>query len=183
MRRFIPLVAALAQDAFDALLAQGCPHCRSTQLRFRLFHRAVFETLQGDVVSAPRWHLEAHELAGRVFRVDCFDCKQVLFERDDCPLCRVPHTLQRALEGRNGIAPPKECPRCGYDTLKISAEVRMYVESLHGHLSRKKAESEPHDPGFHVLEVRCEDCDDVVAAAGDGKCGVCGRSSLLKALR
>jgi hypothetical protein len=95
----------------------------------------------------------------------------------------VPRTLSRALEGRNGIATPPACPRCGYETLTLRAEVRMYVESLHGHLSRKKIESEPHDPGFHVLEARCQDCDDVVAAADGTRCVACGRSSLLKALR
>jgi len=183
MRRFIPLVAALAQDAFDRLLAEGCAGCRSTQLRFRLLHTAAYETLQGDVVSAPRWHLSDEEIAPRVFRVDCVGCKKILFERDDCPLCRVPHTLQRALDGRNGLASPPACPRCDHQTLTIRAEVRMYLESLHGRISRKKAEAEPHDPGFHILAVRCEDCDDTVAEADPTRCVACGRSSLLKALR
>jgi Zn finger protein HypA/HybF involved in hydrogenase expression len=183
MRRFIPLVPTLAQDSFDRLLAEGCPQCRSTQLRFRAFHTAAFETLQGDVVSAPRWQTTDEELVGRIFRVDCFECKAQLFERDDCPLCRAPRTLTRALEGRNGLTPPPACPRCGHETLTLRAEVKMYVESLHGRLSRKKADAEPHDAGFHVLDLRCGDCDDVVAAADGSRCALCGRSSLLKALR
>src|SRR3954469_21921058 len=90
MSRFISLVATLAQDAFDVLLRQGCPRCRHPQLRFRAFQPAAFDTLQGDVVSAPRWTFAAHDLAPRVFRVVCLGCKAVLFERDDCPGCRVP---------------------------------------------------------------------------------------------
>src|SRR5262249_7352039 len=156
---------ALAQDAFVRLLAEGCPHCRSTQLRFRAFQTASFETFQGDVVSPPRWQLSEDEQVARIFRVDCHGCKAHLFERDDRPLCRLPHTLTRALEGRTGIESPPGCPRCSYDQLTIRAEVRMYAESLHGHLSRKKAESEPHDPGFHIVDASCSDCEATVAAA------------------
>src|SRR5690349_5924997 len=94
MSRFISLVAGLAQDTFDGLMRQGCPRCRHPQLRFRAFQKATFETLQGDVVSAPRWAFTDDELVPRVFRVDCLGCKAVLFERDDCPGCRVPRALQ-----------------------------------------------------------------------------------------
>jgi hypothetical protein len=181
MTRFILRVPALAQDSFAALLA-GCPRCRHPQLRFRAFEPAQFDTLQGDVVSAPKWSFDEDSLPARTFRVDCLGCRAVLFERDDCPACRVPRALGRALEAQNGLPIPPACPRCGVETLTFTAELRMHVESLHGHLSRRRVESEPHEPGFHVTEIRCPDCDDVVARV-DGRCILCGRSSLLKALR
>lgn len=183
MSRFIALVGALAQDAFEDLLRSGCPRCRHSQLRFRAFQAATFGTLQGDVVSAPKWSYADDDLPPRVFRVDCLGCKAVLFERDDCPACRVPRALQRALDAQNGIPVPPACPRCGYETLTVTAELRMHVESLHGHASRRRVESEPHDPGFHVTEARCEDCEDVVARVDPTRCILCGRSSLMKALR
>ena len=176
-------MAALAQDAFATLLGQGCSHCRSTRLRFRALGTAWFETLEGDVVSPAKWALDDEELLARIFRVDCVDCKATLFERDDCPLCRGPRSLQRALAAQHGLAAPKQCPRCGYETLRIKVELRMYVESLHGHLSRRRVESEAHEPGFHIVEARCADCDEAVLSVGDSRCAACGRSSLLKALR
>ena len=54
---------------------------------------------------------------------------------------------------------------------------------LHGRLSRRKADAEPHDPGFHVTQAECRDCEAVVAQVGDARCVACGRSTLMKRMR
>jgi hypothetical protein len=59
----------------------------------------------------------------------------------------------------------------------------MRVETVLGRVSRKVAEAEAHEGGFHVVEARCKSCEELVAAAGDSKCVVCGRSSLLRGMR
>jgi len=57
----------------------------------------------------------------------------------------------------------------------------MHHEILHAHWSRRVADAAPDDEGgFHVIEVSCKDCDEVIAAVGDARCALCGRSALLR---
>jgi len=160
-------------------VATGCPACGPRRLRVRAVQTATYDTLDGDPVSAPRW--EYASLAARVFRVDCLDCHAVVWSSDACPGCAAAGRLEKALVERHGLPVPKACPQCGLPTLVAKAEVRMHHEVLHAHWSRRVADAAPDDDGgFHVIEVRCKDCDEVVAAVGDARCALCGRSSLLR---
>jgi len=176
-------VPAPDEPLYQSLLAGGCPHCGRNYLKLRAFASASLSVMEGEPVSSLKWTLDNHGLRERVFRIDCAECKAVLFERGDCPLCQAAGGLARALAAQHGLAPPHACPRCGLTELTLTVEVRMHADTLLGAFSRRKAESEPHDPGFHVVEARCRDCEAVVAAVGDARCALCGRSSLMKKLR
>lgn len=164
----------------DALVKAGCPACKQSQLRLRALQRATLRVMDGEPVSSLKWQDEP--LEPRVYRVECVACGQVVLERDLCPLCQARGALPRVLKRQNGIPVPRACPRCALEELDLTVEVRMHIETLHGHLSRRRADAEPHEPAFHVVEARCPDCEEVVAAVGDARCAACGRSALLRRL-
>ncbi|HUS66700.1 MAG TPA: hypothetical protein VMZ28_19320 [Kofleriaceae bacterium] len=174
---------ALDEPSYRALIATGCPQCKRNYLKLRALATATISVMEGEPVSSLKWQLENEALRERVYRIDCAECKAILFERDECPLCQARGGLSRVLSAQHGLAPPKACPRCGLSELKLTVELRMHADTLLGAHSRRKADAEPHDPGFHVIQAECRDCEDVVAAVGDGRCAACGRSSLLKRLR
>lgn len=144
----------------------------------RALARGAIDFLDGEPVSSVSWVGEP-----RVYRIECGECKAIAWEDASCPLCGAAGRLTQALEGRNGIAPPKQCGECGYEELTLTVELRMRVETVLGRVSRKVAEAEAHEGGFHVVEARCKSCEELVAAAGDSKCVACGRSSLLRGMR
>jgi hypothetical protein len=174
-------VPPLEKQAFEELLQKGCGKCGRNYLKARALVRGSIEILDGDPVSAVTWTYES--LAERVYRVECAECNTFLFERDECPLCNARGMLGRALEAQNGIAPPRQCPRCEYAELTLTVELRLRAETILGRISRRVAEAEAHEPGFHIVEARCRSCEEVVAAAGDARCVACGRSSLMRRLR
>jgi hypothetical protein len=174
---------ALDEASYRALIAGGCPHCKRSYLKLRAIQTATISVMEGEPVSSLKWQFENDALRERVYRIDCAECKATLFERDECPSCQARGGLPRALSGQHGLPPLKACPRCGLTELKLTVELRMHADTLLGAHSRRKADAEPHDPGFHVTQAECRDCEAVVAAVGDGRCAVCGRSSLLKRLR
>jgi hypothetical protein len=168
-------------DALAALLAAGCPACRGRSLRARALYPVEVRFLDGEPVSAPRWRLDRARFPERIYRVECADCCNAAFERDDCPLCRAPGGLARALEGRNGLAaPPKACPRCQLRELDLTAEIRMHAQYVQSSLARRVADAESHEPAWHTVEAACPDCEEVVARAPEIRCVACGRSSLVK---
>ena len=134
--------------------------------------------LGGDPVSPVTWTYES--LEDRVYKIECSECGQTLFERDDCPGCQGKGGLQRALEGQHGLSPPKVCPRCQYEEVTLTVEARMRVETILGRISRRVCEAESHEGGFHIVEVFCQSCEETVAQSGDAKCVMCGRSRLLR---
>jgi ssDNA-binding Zn-finger/Zn-ribbon topoisomerase 1 len=170
----------LQPDALATIIAAPCPGCAEPALRLRLLVPAEVELLDGDVVSAPAWRLPVEELAARVVSIDCPKCGRELYARSDCPRCLAAGGAARAMEGRNGVTPPRACPRCGLESLTATVELRWRQATLHGHLSRRVADAEPHEGGWHVVEVRCPDCEEIVAAVGEARCAACGRSSLVR---
>jgi hypothetical protein len=173
-------VPALDEQSYATLFAAGCPHCKRNYLKLRAIQTATLSVMDGEPVSSLKWQFENEALRERIYRVDCAECKAVLFERTDCPLCGAAGGLPRALAGQHGLATPRSCPRCGLIELELTVELRMHADTLLGAHSRRKADSEPHDPGFHIISARCRDCDDTVIAVGDARCAICGRSSLMK---
>ena len=170
----------IAKEAWDALLRDGCDRCKRNYLRVRLLASGTIEVMEGDAVSTVTWTVAPEALHERIFRVECSECAALLFSREDCPLCRGAGGLQRALGGNHGMATPRACPRCGFAELTLSVEARLRLETLLGRISRRVLDGEPHEPGFHVVEARCESCEETVAKAGDARCVGCGRSSLLR---
>jgi hypothetical protein len=166
--------------ALRALVQPGCSACGSPQLRVRAVLPARFELLDGDVVSAPAFEVGLDALPDRAFEVDCPRCAAVLWQRSDCPRCRAPGRLEKALDGRNGVEAPRACPRCGLDGLEAVVELRCRWEALHGGFGRRIAEADASEGGWHVVEVHCPDCDEQVAGVGEARCGVCGRSALIR---
>jgi hypothetical protein len=144
-------------------------------MKRRALGRGTIDFLDGEPVSAVTWTGEPH-----VYRVECGDCKAVAWESPDCPLCGAAGRLRQALDGKNRIAPPRQCPRCDYAELTLTVELRLRVETVLGRVSRKVAEAEAHEGGFHVVEARCKSCEEIVAAAGEAACVACGRSNLLR---
>ncbi len=174
---------ALDEQSYATLLASGCPQCKRNYLKLRAIQTATLSVMDGEPVSSLKWQFENDALRERVYRIDCAECKAKLFERGDCPLCHASGGLARALSAQHGLASPKSCPRCGLTELKLTVELRMHADTLLGAHSRRKAEAEPHEPGFHITQAECRDCQDVVIAVGDARCAVCGRSSLMKRMR
>lgn len=178
-------MAALSADGLAALVAAGCGACRRHQLRVRLLATAKLGLLDGEPVSALSFPAPPESAPERVYRVECVECGAAVWQRDDCPLCRSHAGLARALGGRHGLTLeagtlPRSCPRCGLDDLRATVEARVHLLLLHGHLSRRVADAESHEPGFHVRELACPDCEQVIAASPSLRCVACGRSSLMK---
>jgi hypothetical protein len=122
-------------------------------------------------------------LAERVLRVECADCARLLAEDDACPRCQAPGGGTRAMNGRFGLKPPRACPVCAYGELSYRVEARMHVLFLNGSPARRVLDADPADAkdrGWHVLECRCENCEEVVAQAGSVACAMCGKSSLVR---
>jgi transposase-like protein len=133
----------------------------------------------GEPVSSLRWTYERDEAPGRVYEVSCGECAQVLFSREECPLCQAKGGIGRALLGRHGLSPPVRCPLCDYEELLLLATVRAQLQYTGGTLSRRVCAAEAHEPGFHVTQVDCPCCEQTVARTGLS-CPACGRSSLMK---
>ena len=171
----------LEKHAFDELVARGCTSCGRNYLKLRALATATLNALEGDPVSSLSWTDAPELLPERVYRVECAECGATLFSRDDCPLCRAAGGLSRALAGPHGLSPPpRECPHCGFTELSWTVVTRLRVETILGRPSRRVAEAEAHEPGFHVVEASCRSCEQTVARVGDARCAGCGRSSLLK---
>jgi uncharacterized OB-fold protein len=164
-----------APVSWNEIVAAGCTACGRNHLAARALSGGTVEVMEGDATSPIRWSGEP-----RVYRVDCAECGAILFAREDCPLCEARGNLTKVLSAQNGIPAPKSCPSCGFNELVLTVEARVRVELTHGRVSRKVAEAEPHEGGFHVVEARCQSCEEVVAKAGDAKCVACGRSRLLR---
>jgi ssDNA-binding Zn-finger/Zn-ribbon topoisomerase 1 len=179
-------VPALSPSDYAALLAAGCPACRRRYFKVRAFARGTLALLDGEPVSAIAWEQPQETPApDRIYRVECSECGAAAFERDDCPLCLARASLGRALAGRHGLTReantlPLICPRCGWDDLRATVEARMHAVMVLGSISRRVADAEAHEPGFHVVSVACPSCEETIAQAPAMRCALCDRSSLLK---
>lgn len=173
----------LTDEALRALLRAGCPSCRRHHLRARAIVAGDLRLFDGQPVSTVTWTTPPGAFAERVYRVECVECGHLLYQHDDCPLCHAPGQLARALAGRHGVVTPPACPHCASPELALQAELRMHLVIVEGRPSRRVADAEPHEPAFHVTRVDCPACEQPIAAAGNARCIVCGRSSLLKRLR
>ncbi len=173
-------MAALEKRAFEELLAGGCVHCGRSYLTIRALATGTIDLLEADAVSPIEWTYPAEALPERIYRVECAECAAILFERDDCPLCGAGGGLAKALSAQNGMKPLGECPRCHFAELTLTVEARLRIETLLGRISRRVAEAESHEAGFHIIEARCQSCEETVAQAGDARCPACGRSRLLR---
>ncbi len=169
----------LTRAHLGELLAAACAGCGGRSFLVRALGTGRAGFLDGEPVSSVGFEREAPP-PERVYRVECAACGAAAFARDDCPLCRAPGGLQRALGGRHGLAPPARCPRCGDGDLTVEAEVRMHALAVHGAVSRRVADAEPHEAGFHAVRVECPTCEATVADAPSSRCPACGRSSLVR---
>lgn len=172
----------LSVDALTALVAAGCPSCQRHHLTLRVFATGTIRFLDGEPVSNVRWAAADGELHERLYRAECGECGALLWQRDDCPRCRAPACLARALGGRHGIVAPRACPSCDSEELDHTAVLRARELTTQGHVGRRVADAEPHEPGFHVVAVTCPSCEETVATPAADRCALCGRSSLLKRL-
>jgi hypothetical protein len=174
-----------SEQELEALVGR-CTACGHPTLRARAMAACTLVLLDGEPVGAG--HLDAggaEPFAGRVYRVECAGCGRAAFERSDCPLCGSRGGLERALAASHGLSVaagtlPRRCPHCGGDELAVSASARAHALYVHGALSRRVVDAEPHEPGFHLLAASCPTCDQQVAEAPAHRCAVCGRSSLVR---
>jgi ssDNA-binding Zn-finger/Zn-ribbon topoisomerase 1 len=182
-------VPALVAADYAALTAAACRSCGGGCFRARAIATGSLQLLDGEPVSAVAWERpQETPPAERVYRVECTDCGAIAWERDDCPLCLSRGGLARALGGRHGLTReagtlPVACPRCGWSDLVATVEARMHALLVFGSVSRRVADAEAHEPGFHAVALACPSCEETIAAAPSSRCAVCGRSSLLKNLR
>lgn len=175
-------MSVLTDEALRALFVAGCPSCHRNHLRTRAVAAGSLRLFDGQPVSTVTWTAPPEAFATRVYRVECVECGHTLFQHDDCPLCLAPGRLVHVLTGRHGVAAPSACPHCASPELALQAELRMHLVAVEGRPARRVADAEPHEPAFHVTQVDCPECGQPVAAAGNARCVVCGRSSLLKRL-
>jgi hypothetical protein len=169
----------LGHKEFDDLIAAGCTACRGQFLRAHALLPGSLVMSAGEPVSSVRWGYERDDIHDLVYRVQCRDCAAVLYQHSDCPKCAAGGALPRVLERKNGLVALPSCPQCGYEDLRVQAQIIAYHEYLHGHFSRRVLAAEPHEPGFHIEQIDCLGCEETVARAGHA-CVACGRSSLLK---
>jgi hypothetical protein len=162
-----------------AALVRRCEPCGAAELRAHAIVAGTMLFGDGEPASAFSWTYAPEHLAGRVYRVACASCGAVPFEVEDCPLCGAKAGLERALGGRHGVEPPRVCPRCEHEELRVTAEARMHVVFVLGHAGRRVLDAEPHDPAFHVTSVECVSCKETVASVSQ-RCAACGRSSLVR---
>jgi hypothetical protein len=97
----------------------------------------------------------------------------------ECPLCNAAGGLVRALEGRHGTALPKDCPHCGHEELRVTAEIRSHVAFVLGKAARRVADATADEGGWHAISAECPSCEQAVASL-PMRCGACGRSSLVR---
>lgn len=169
----------LTAEALSQIVAAGCPACRRNHLAVRALVGGELTVLDGEPVSRVEWTYEREHFAERVYRVDCTECRHVIYEGADCPRCGARGAVGRAVEGRHGLPPLAACPDCGHGELTLTVEARMHALYVLGHASRRVLDAEAHEPGFHVVSAHCEPCDRAVAEVS-GRCPACGRSSLVR---
>jgi predicted RNA-binding Zn-ribbon protein involved in translation (DUF1610 family) len=164
--------------------AAGCAACGHPTVRVRALAQVTLELLDGEPAGAARLDREG-DFAERVYAVECAGCGAKTLERDTCPLCGARGGLAAALGGSHGLTVaggtlPRRCPRCGGDEIAASGSARAHALYVHGAVSRRVVDAEPHEPGFHLAEARCTSCEQVIAQAPGHRCAACGKSSLVR---
>jgi hypothetical protein len=186
-------VPALTPDALAALVAAACPGCGARRVRVHALATGVVPYLDGEPSGTIAWTWHDHEhrdraheletLAKRAHRIECAECRRVAFERAECVVCGAAGGAARSLAGRHGVAAPEACPLCAWSELDHTVEARMHVDFLGGAPARRVLDADPADradPGWHVTQVVCQNCESTVATASQIRCVACGRSSLVR---
>jgi hypothetical protein len=166
----------LDEPGFAAKLAP-CGGCGGTRFELRSYIDQRVPVMLGDAAGAPRWVHDGEKFVDGTYRITCAGCKQVVFASDDCPRCHAAGALPTASTSMSRIAVPRTCPTCKNTELEITA----MVPALAAHGGGKtvpKALAELGDPGFHVVEIECDDCG-TVTDSGDA-CTICGAPGPLR---
>ncbi len=166
--------ARMTNDVLEALIAAGCPRCRSTRLAFRAYVEGKVPLLAGEPVGRIAWAYKGEDFCEGVFEVTCVACKAVVFEDDACPSCRRPGALESVLETENAFDVPRACPRCATDEVRYAARVPATVVHDAGRAQGTPARTttELCDPGFHGVRAECKACG--MFAAVTACCALCG---------
>lgn len=153
-------------------------------MRARALAQVTLALLDGEPAGAARID-PAVDFAARVYRVECAGCGAEALAQGACPLCGAAGGIAPALAGSHGLTVaagtlPRRCPRCDSDEITASGSARAHALFVHGALSRRVVDGEPHEPGFHLASARCDACEATIAEAPTHRCAVCGKSSLVR---
>lgn len=165
----------LDEPTFAARLAP-CAGCGSARLELRSYIDQRVQVMLADPVGAPRWAHDGEKFVDGTYRISCPGCKAVVFASDDCPRCHAVGVLPAASNAPSRITVPKRCT-CGSNELTVTAMVPALA--IHGAgKTVPTALVELGEPGFHVVEIECDDCGELLGCGDD--CAICGAAGPLR---
>ena|SRR6185295_3752294 len=162
----------LTEPALAPLVERGCPACGGKKLVFRTYVDGRLPVIGGEPCGSLVWMYDGEAFVEGVFEVTCAACKHVVLADPDCPRCRAPGGLARALESTNAWPAPKACPSCGLDQVKLTAMLPARVVYEGKRAEKARTTTELLDPGFHAFRVDCADCGKVAELTD--RCPLCG---------
>ncbi len=166
----------LDEPGFAAKLAP-CSACGGARLELRSYIDQRVAVMLADPTGAPRWVHDGEKFVDGTYLISCAGCKHVVFSSDDCPRCHAPGALPAAIARASRIAVPRTCPTCKNTELTITALVPA-IAAHGGGKTIPKALVELGEPGFHVVEIECDDCG-TISDCGDA-CPICGGAGPLR---
>lgn len=160
----------LDEKSFIATLA-GCAGCGGKAFEITSYIDRQVSVMLGDPNDDGRWGHDGEKLIDGTTRIVCLGCKQVAYERDDCPRCHAAGGLARAA-GESRMAVPKRCPSCNATEMTVIGMTPAVVRTAAG---SRPTQPEPGamfgEDGFHVMALACDDCDWVAVS---DPCPLCG---------
>lgn len=170
-------VVPLTEREFAAIVDAGCLACNGKKLAIDALVSQKLPLLGGEPFGPPSWAYKGEDLVAGTFRIACLGCKAELFTATDCPRCRAPDGVARALDTESTISLPEaRCDGCGSEQATATAVVPVTVVYEGTRAQKPRGRTAPQDPGFHALQVECKRCfaSLVPRRAAGQPCLVCG---------
>lgn len=169
----------LDEPALERVVAAGCSACGARKLTFLTIVDGSLPLMGGEPVGKLTWVYDGEKFVDGVYRIECADCRHVVFDADVCPRCHAPGGLERALHAANRWPVPIACPMCAEDEVTYRALLPAHVAYEGLRAEKARTTIEPHDEGFHGYRVDCRDCGTVSELIDS--CPLCGAPGPLRA--
>jgi hypothetical protein len=161
----------LDEAGLDAIIAGGCPACRSGRLQFRAYLDGRLPLLGGEPVGPITWVYDGERFVDGTFEILCADCKHEVWRADVCPRCDAPGALASVLATNNRWPVPKTCSSCDDDEVRYLAMIPARVVYEGKRAEKPRTTVELYDPGFHGYAVDCADCGPIAQLVD--RCPLC----------
>lgn len=155
----------LSEEAFSALVEQGCPDCTDRRLEVEAIVAQRLPLLGGEPYGSPSWGYKGEDLVRGTYRIACLGCTKELFTATDCPRCGSPDGVGRALGTENAFPLPTSCLGCGSEMVTATAYVPARVVYEGKRADKARTQTAPEDEGFHAFRVECKQCRNVAERA------------------